>query len=205
VSEQVTDHTCNGGNGPAFGRKTVGCPRCDELLAGAAPRVGWQTERYTRSARDTRNAARARAASKAHFAPGSPHSRGACGPCCTPTATREERRELRPRPIPPPAASCPPSADPRPSGLATRRAAAGRPHAPRRAHSGSGGLPLLALRRSQQLDLLTRFTREPRPRAGAFVLSCAPCGSCPPPFALFACQGIGRIIAPHSCPITVTV
>lgn len=26
------------GRGPAFGRKVAGCPRCDELLAGAAPR-----------------------------------------------------------------------------------------------------------------------------------------------------------------------
>lgn len=30
----TTKHTCGG---PAFGRKTPGCPRCDELLAGAAP------------------------------------------------------------------------------------------------------------------------------------------------------------------------
>jgi len=30
-------HTCEG---PVFGRKTAGCPRCDELLAGAEP-VGW--------------------------------------------------------------------------------------------------------------------------------------------------------------------
>lgn len=34
-----TEHTCcPSGRGPAFGRKTPGCPRCDELLAGAAPR-----------------------------------------------------------------------------------------------------------------------------------------------------------------------
>jgi hypothetical protein len=33
----TTKHTCGG---PAFGRKTPGCPRCDELLAGAAP-VKW--------------------------------------------------------------------------------------------------------------------------------------------------------------------
>ena len=33
----TTKHTCGG---PAFGRKTPGCPRCDELLAGAAP-VQW--------------------------------------------------------------------------------------------------------------------------------------------------------------------
>lgn len=32
----TTKHTCGG---PAFGRKTPGCPRCDELLAGAKPVV----------------------------------------------------------------------------------------------------------------------------------------------------------------------
>ena len=31
-------HTCNNGDGPYFGRRTAGCPRCDELTAGAAPR-----------------------------------------------------------------------------------------------------------------------------------------------------------------------
>lgn len=30
----TTKHTCGG---PAFGRRTAGCPRCDELAAGAAP------------------------------------------------------------------------------------------------------------------------------------------------------------------------
>jgi hypothetical protein len=33
----TTRHTCGG---PAFGRLTPGCPRCDELAAGAAP-VQW--------------------------------------------------------------------------------------------------------------------------------------------------------------------
>lgn len=28
-------HTCNGGKGPKWGRKTPGCPRCDELLEDA--------------------------------------------------------------------------------------------------------------------------------------------------------------------------
>lgn len=32
----TTRHTCGG---PSFGRKTPGCPRCDELLNGAAPVV----------------------------------------------------------------------------------------------------------------------------------------------------------------------
>jgi hypothetical protein len=41
----ATKHTCNGGNGPVFGRKTPGCPRCDELLAGAKP-VVWAKPRY---------------------------------------------------------------------------------------------------------------------------------------------------------------
>ena len=30
----------------AFGRKDTECPRCQELLAGAAPRAGWQKEYY---------------------------------------------------------------------------------------------------------------------------------------------------------------
>ena len=34
VKSTTTKHTCGG---PAFGRKTPGCPRCDELIAGAAP------------------------------------------------------------------------------------------------------------------------------------------------------------------------
>jgi hypothetical protein len=35
----TTKHTCGG---PVFGRKTAGCPRCEELLAGAAPVVWGQ-------------------------------------------------------------------------------------------------------------------------------------------------------------------
>lgn len=30
----TTQHNCGG---PVFGRKTAGCPRCDELLNGATP------------------------------------------------------------------------------------------------------------------------------------------------------------------------
>jgi len=37
----TTQHTCDG---PVFGRKTPGCPRCDELLAGAEP-VRWHNRR----------------------------------------------------------------------------------------------------------------------------------------------------------------
>lgn len=30
----------------SFGRKDPSCPRCQELLAGAAPRAGWQTAHF---------------------------------------------------------------------------------------------------------------------------------------------------------------
>ena len=40
----TTKHTCGG---PIFGRKTPGCPRCDELLAGAKP-VQWARTRRAR-------------------------------------------------------------------------------------------------------------------------------------------------------------
>lgn len=68
-----TKHTCNSGHGPDFGRKTAGCPRCDELLAGAEPRAGWQKDYYAKKlsddeqlARDIRN-----------------HKCANCGPVCT--------------------------------------------------------------------------------------------------------------------------
>jgi hypothetical protein len=35
MTTTTTKHTCGG---PAFGRRTAGCPRCDELAAGAEPR-----------------------------------------------------------------------------------------------------------------------------------------------------------------------
>jgi hypothetical protein len=70
----TTKHTCGG---PTFGRKTPGCPRCDELLAGAAPVVqSWRGQRQ-------RDEAERSAAIHAHFAPGGPHNRGDCGPVCT--------------------------------------------------------------------------------------------------------------------------
>ncbi len=74
-TEKTTKHTCNSGNGPVFGRKTIGCPRCDELLAGA-PAVKWnirdkRAEEYARSE-----------AIHAHFA-SHEHRSGKCGPCCT--------------------------------------------------------------------------------------------------------------------------
>ncbi|MGW1993230.1 hypothetical protein [Embleya sp. NPDC001921] len=51
--EKTTKHTCNNGRGPVFGRKTEGCPRCDELIAGAAPVVWYGTARE-RDALDAR-------------------------------------------------------------------------------------------------------------------------------------------------------
>jgi hypothetical protein len=44
TSKRTTRHTCNDGRPPVFGRKTPGCPRCDELLAGAAPIVWGPTK-----------------------------------------------------------------------------------------------------------------------------------------------------------------
>ena len=64
----------------AFGRKSPAgqCARCDELSAGAAPRAAQYD--YGRKAREE---AKTLAAIKNHFAPGSAHSRGLCGPVCT--------------------------------------------------------------------------------------------------------------------------
>jgi hypothetical protein len=50
----TTKHTCNNGNGPAFGKKTAGCPRCDELLDGAAPVKGWGYSKDQEAARNLR-------------------------------------------------------------------------------------------------------------------------------------------------------
>jgi hypothetical protein len=64
---------------PRFGQKFDGCPRCDELKAGAAP-VRWgngRTERGRTGGYPTD------AEVSNHFAPGGPHERGACGPVCT--------------------------------------------------------------------------------------------------------------------------
>jgi hypothetical protein len=50
VSAKPAKHTCGG---PVFGRKTPGCPRCDELIAGAAPvqwNTGWKRENERREA-----------------------------------------------------------------------------------------------------------------------------------------------------------
>jgi hypothetical protein len=70
---QGTRHTCGG---PSFGRLTPGCPRCDELAAGSAPRQ--QPWRETRRQAD----ARQRAEIADHFA-SQRHLSGGCGPVCT--------------------------------------------------------------------------------------------------------------------------
>lgn len=75
---KTTKHTCNGGNGPVFGRKTPGCPRCDELAAGATP-VKWDIR--DRAAEDRQRAAEIHA----HYAsfPTPEAHRAHCGGCCT--------------------------------------------------------------------------------------------------------------------------
>lgn len=79
-------HTCNPrnpGKPLPFGRKAAPgeCPRCDELLAGAAPREAHPAIRAAAEQRadDTERSA----AIRAHFAAGGPHSAGQCGPVCT--------------------------------------------------------------------------------------------------------------------------
>lgn len=68
----ATKHTCGG---PVFGKKTAGCPRCDELLAGAPP-VQWNGTRRAQMEREQI------AANSAHFA-SHKHRSGGCGPVCT--------------------------------------------------------------------------------------------------------------------------
>jgi hypothetical protein len=69
----ATKHTCNVGRGPSFGRRTAGCPRCDELEQGAPP-VVWARQ----SSRDTQRCADIRS----HFQ-SARHLSGACGLVCT--------------------------------------------------------------------------------------------------------------------------
>jgi hypothetical protein len=54
----ATPHTCGG---PVFGRRTAGCPRCDELAAGAKPTVWRAGRRAQANADDARRAAEIRA------------------------------------------------------------------------------------------------------------------------------------------------
>lgn len=68
----TTKHTCGG---PVFGKKTPGCPRCEELLAGATP-VSWSLGAYR--ANDQTH----RLEIKAHFE-SARHRSGGCGVVCT--------------------------------------------------------------------------------------------------------------------------
>ena len=68
---KTTQHTCGG---PSFGRLTAGCPRCDELLGGAAP-VRWRQSSRQDDARRVREI-------EAHFT-SHRHLSGGCGPVCT--------------------------------------------------------------------------------------------------------------------------
>jgi len=72
AASTTTKHTCGG---PAFGRKTPGCPRCDELLNGAAPVVQPWRRRGSDDARRSREI-------HEHFA-SARHRSGGCGPVCT--------------------------------------------------------------------------------------------------------------------------
>jgi hypothetical protein len=67
----TTKHTCGG---PIFGRKTAGCPRCDELIRGAAP-IQWA---QSKASRDAQRCVEIRE----HFA-SHKHRSGGCGPVCT--------------------------------------------------------------------------------------------------------------------------
>lgn len=67
----TTQHTCGG---PIFGRKTPGCPRCDEMLAGA-PAVRWAPSRQRQDAMRCEEI-------RGHFA-SARHQSGGCGPVCT--------------------------------------------------------------------------------------------------------------------------
>ena len=67
---KATQHTCGG---PVFGHRTPGCPRCDELAAGAPARQQPWRSRETRAQEDARRAAEIRA-----------HRCGpSCGTVCT--------------------------------------------------------------------------------------------------------------------------
>ncbi|MFF1650162.1 hypothetical protein [Streptomyces sp. NPDC058240] len=61
---------------PNFGKKVDGCPRCDELKAGAEP-VTWNVRHEARLDEEGRRSI------SAHFAANGPHVRGECGPVCT--------------------------------------------------------------------------------------------------------------------------
>lgn len=80
ITTSRTQHTCNDGRGPFFGRLTTGCPRCDQLAAGDEPRtLAWVERRNQRIRDDEQRSADIRA----HFRVGGPHDTGRCGPVCT--------------------------------------------------------------------------------------------------------------------------
>lgn len=55
MSQGKTKHTCTVQPAPPFGRKTPGCPRCDELIAGAEPRtLGWVDRKRRQEEDDAR-------------------------------------------------------------------------------------------------------------------------------------------------------
>lgn len=64
----TTQHTCGG---PVFGRKTKGCPRCDELLSGADP-VVWTSDIRKKQAEQSRRWILQHDCTKSR-----------CGPVCT--------------------------------------------------------------------------------------------------------------------------
>jgi hypothetical protein len=82
AASTTTKHTpecCPPGRGPGF-RRTPGCPRCEELTAGAEARRPDYAAEFGRRARVD---AERTAEIKAHFAANSPHDRGECGRNCT--------------------------------------------------------------------------------------------------------------------------
>lgn len=74
----MTKHTCNDGAGPYFGRKTPGCPRCDELLKGAEPRRWHVSEAYQLRIGKGPAYEAFKARLKAHDC-----AKANCGPVCT--------------------------------------------------------------------------------------------------------------------------
>lgn len=76
MTKTQTPRTAHACGGPSFGRLTPGCPRCDELAAGA-PARSWNVSRTRRTAGRDRAADLA-----AHFS-GEKHRSGGCGPVCT--------------------------------------------------------------------------------------------------------------------------
>jgi len=88
AQNERTRHTCcPPGQGPGFIR-TAGCPRCDELTAGAAPRT-WGGQTYTKCSGCGRPVERGYFGDRCqacqvrdHFN-GERHRSGGCGPVCT--------------------------------------------------------------------------------------------------------------------------